>query len=194
MNRTRIEGAAALLGVALLLVSSMAALAQKGKTAKPRVDKTFLMKAAEGGMAEVELGRLAVRKASSPAVKQFGQHMVDDHGKANEELKGLAQSKGVALPKSVGAKNKATLAKLEKLNGAAFDRTYMSDMVKDHKEDVAEFRHESTRGADPDAKAWAGKTLPTLESHLKMAMDTQKELSAGSKKAGRSAKPMPAHK
>jgi putative membrane protein len=180
MNRTRIEGIVALLGTGLLLVAYGAA-AQKG--AKPRVDKTFIYNAAEGGMAEVGLGQLAVKKASSQEVKTFGQHMVDDHSKANEELKSLAQSKGVELPKSMGTKNKSIMTKLEKLNGAAFDRTYMSDMVKDHQEDVKEFQHEAGHGADPDVKAWAGKTLPTLQHHLQMAMDTQKALSASYKSA-----------
>jgi putative membrane protein len=120
--------------------------------------------------------------------------MVDDHSKANEELKGLAQSKRVELPKSIGSKNKAVMAKLEKLNGAAFDRTYMSDMVKDHKEDVAEFQREASHGADPDVKSWAGKTVPTLESHLKMAMDTQKQLTAEFSAGHKGAKSPAKHK
>jgi putative membrane protein len=136
---------------------------------KSNPDRQFVMDAAQGGMAEVELGQLATQKASSDAVKQFGQRMVTDHGKANDELKTLAQSKSITLPTDIGAKHKATKDKLEKLSGAAFDRAYMQEMVSDHRKDVSDFRKESQSGKDPDVKAWAAKTLPTLEEHLKMA-------------------------
>ncbi len=135
-------------------------------------DHTFVTKAAEGGMAEVKLGNLAKDKASDPAVKSFGQQMVDDHSKANDELKQLASSKGITLPSDVNAKQKAEYDRLSKLEGAAFDRAYMNLMVSDHRTDVSEFRRESEHGMDPDVKAWAGKTLPTLEHHLQMAEST----------------------
>jgi putative membrane protein len=134
-------------------------------------DKNFVMKAAKGGLAEVELGRLAAEKATNPDVKQFGQRMVDDHSKANDELKSLAEQKGITLPTELDAKDKATRDRLAKLSGEAFDRAYMTDMVKDHKMDVSEFRKESRSARDADVKAFAGKTLPTLEEHLKMAED-----------------------
>src|SRR5689334_10757965 len=106
-------------------------------------DSAFVTKAAVGGLAEVKLGQLATQKASSSDVKQFGQQMVDDHGKANEELKQLASSKGITLPTDLDAKHQATYDRLSKLDGAAFDRAYMQDMVADHNEDVSEFRRES---------------------------------------------------
>jgi putative membrane protein len=137
-------------------------------------DQTFVVKAAEGGMAEVELGKLAQEKASSDQVKQFGQKMADDHGKANDELKTLAQSKNITLPADLNAKDKALRDRLSKLTGAAFDRAYMQAMVKDHRGDVSEFRTESKSGRDADVKAWAAKTLPTLEGHLKLAQDDSK--------------------
>jgi putative membrane protein len=136
-------------------------------------DNAFVREAAAGGMAEVELGRLASEKASSPDVKQFGDRMVTDHGKANDELKQLAQQKNITLPTELDAKHKATRDRLAKLSGAAFDKAYMTDMVADHQKDVAAFKHESTAGKDGDVKSWAGKTLPTLEDHLKMAQDTK---------------------
>lgn len=135
-------------------------------------DNTFAMKAAQGGLAEVKLGTLAKDKASDPAVKSFGQQMVDDHSKANDELKQLASSKGITLPTDVDAKDQATYDRLSKLSGAAFDKAYMRDMVMDHRADVNEFRRESQHGMDPDLKAWAAKTLPTLEHHLQMAEST----------------------
>jgi len=132
-------------------------------------DQTFLKKAAQGGMAEVELGQLAVQKASSDQVKQFGQRMVDDHSKANDQLKQLAQQEHVKLPTQPSAKDKATKAKLENLSGKEFDEAYMSDMLKDHKKDVAEFERESKNAKDPAVKDFAQRTLPTLREHLKQA-------------------------
>ncbi|HMD34850.1 MAG TPA: DUF4142 domain-containing protein, partial [Vicinamibacterales bacterium] len=125
-------------------------------------------------MAEVELGKLAIEKASSDQVKQFGQRMIDDHGKANDELKTIAQQKNITLPTAISAKDKAERDRLTKLSGAAFDRAYMSAMLTDHKKDVSEFRVESTSGKDADIKAFAAKTLPTLEQHLKLAQDANK--------------------
>src|SRR5436305_2164503 len=132
-------------------------------------DSTFVKKAARGGLAEVELGKLATEKASSEEVKKFGQRMVDDHSKANEELKQLASSKNVNLPNEVSAKDKMTKERLSKLSGESFDRAYMQDMVKDHKKDVADFSRESNSAKDPDVKQFASKTLPTLKDHLKEA-------------------------
>jgi putative membrane protein len=117
----------------------------------------------------VELGKLASEKASSQEVKNFGQRMVDDHSKANEELKQIASSKGVKLPDNLSAKDKMLKERLSKLNGESFDRAYMQNMVKDHKKDVADFNRESTSGKDSEVKQFAGKTLPTLKEHLKQA-------------------------
>jgi putative membrane protein len=142
-------------------------------------DKSFVMKAAKGGLAEVEFGRLAAEKATDPDVKQFGQKMVDDHSKANDELKTIAQQKGLTLPAELDAKDKRTRDHLAKLSGAAFDRAYMSTMVKDHTTDVSEFRKESKTGKDSDVKSFADKTLPTLEEHLKLARQDKAKVAGG---------------
>lgn len=132
-------------------------------------DSTFVKKAARGGLAEVELGQLATQKASNEEVKKFGQRMVDDHTKANEQLKQVAAEKNIDLPQNLDAKDKATKAHLEKLSGEQFDKAYMRDMVKDHQKDVAEFEHESKMAKDPAIKSFAEQTLPTLREHLKEA-------------------------
>lgn len=139
-------------------------------------DKTFVKKAAQGGMAEVELGKLATERAANPEVKKFGERMVTDHTKANDELKEVASKKNIDLPKSLDAKDEATKQKLSTLSGAEFDRAYMSDMVKDHTNDVTEFRHESASAKDPAVKNFAEQTLPTLESHLKEAENIAPEV------------------
>ena len=171
-------------GVALALAAS--AFAQQGQTGRnpdpnqtqtrtPRVnssgseDVEFLLEAAKGGMAEVELGKLAAEHAKSEEVKKFAQRMVDDHSKAGDQLKTIAESKGIRLPQDVDAKDKALMNRLQKLNGAAFDRAYMQAMVADHVKDVNEFKKEANAGHDPQVKQFASTTLPTLEEHLQHA-------------------------
>ena len=151
-------------------------MAQKPNASRLAADNRFITKAAQDGMAEVEMGQMAVQHASNDRVKQFGQRIIDDHSKANDELKKIVSQKGVTVPSTADAKSKATIDKLAKLNGAAFDRAYMQDMVKDHSEDIAEFKREAESGDDSDVKAFASKTLPTLQDHLSMAQDIEKEL------------------
>ena len=132
-------------------------------------DRGFIMDAAMGGMLEVELGRMATQQGMSEAVKQFGQRMVDDHSKANQELMSLASSKGITLPTTMDDKHHKDMTKLQSMSGAEFDRAYSKMMLSDHKKDVSEFEKQSTKGTDPDLKAFASKTLPTLQEHLQMA-------------------------
>ena len=136
-------------------------------------DTTFVNKAAQGGMAEVSLGQLASSKATNPDVKAFGDRMVTDHTRLNDELKQLAQSKGVTLPADVDQESKDTADKLSKASGKEFDKAYIDDMVKDHEKDVKEFEKQSKDAKDPDLKAWVTKSLPTLQDHLKMAKEAK---------------------
>jgi putative membrane protein len=132
-------------------------------------DSRFVMFAAMGGMAEVELGRLAAQKGASEDVRQFGQRMVDDHTKSNEELMSVVSPKGIRPPTTLDAKHQAAVRKLSALSGERFDREYARMMVGDHKKTVAEFQREADRGADPDIKAFAASKLPALQEHLRMA-------------------------
>jgi putative membrane protein len=149
-------------------------------------DQAFVKEAGLGGLMEVELGRLAAEKASNADVKQFGQRMVDDHGKANQQLSSIAQQKNVQVPTELTGKAKTEHDRLSKLSGEQFDRAYMQLMVQDHRKDVAEFRRQSTRAKDPDVKSFASQTLPTLEDHLKMAEQTQLALGGARATAGKS--------
>jgi putative membrane protein len=130
-------------------------------------DSAFYKNAAEGGIAEVELGNLAEQKSANQSVKDFGAMMVKDHSAANNKLKGVAASKNISLPTSASVGQMATKAKLEALSGETFDKSYIRGMIKDHQEDIAMFKKEAASGQDPDAKAFAIATLPTLEAHLK---------------------------
>ena len=159
------------------------------KPAATSPDMAFAREAAIGGMAEVELGNLAKQKASSSDVKQFGDRMVTDHGKGGEELKQWAQSKNITLPAELDAKHKALRDRLAKLPTDAFDRQYMNEMVMDHQHDVMAFKREASSGKDADLKAWAAKTLPTLEEHLKMAKDAAMKVGASTGGAKKSSEP-----
>ena len=144
-------------------------------------DRKFLEEAAAGGLAEVEMGQLASERAESPEVKQFGQRMVQDHGKANDQLKQLAQSKGVDIPTQTDKSHQKKMEKLQKLNGAQFDKQYMDDMVKDHKKDVKDFQKQAKSAKDADVKNFAAQTAPTLQEHLQMAEAAQKTAKSESK-------------
>jgi len=138
----------------------------------------FAADAAQGGMTEVELGRLAVQRGTDPSVKEFGQRMIADHTRANNELKAIAARKNIELPSDLSSSQKSTIEKLSKLSGAEFDKEYMSNMVKDHEEDVEEFETQANKGTDPEIKAFAGKALPTLQSHLQVAREVAKKVGA----------------
>jgi len=128
----------------------------------------FMTEAARGGMAEVELSRLATTKSQNAEVKKFANQMIQDHTNANTELKQLAGKKNVTLPTELDAAHKATKDKLSGLAGAEFDKEYVSAMVADHEKTVALFQSQASGGTDADAKAFAAKTLPKLQGHLDM--------------------------
>jgi putative membrane protein len=143
-----------------------------------RKDRMFMEKAAAGGMEEVDLGNAVKDKASDQQVKDFANKMVTDHTKANDELQALMTQKGLSAPTAIPAKNKAKDDKLKAKSGADLDKAYMADMVKDHDKDVKEFQDEATNGNDPDVKAWAAKTVTTLQEHDKMAHDIAQKVGA----------------
>lgn len=141
-------------------------------------DRKFLENAAQGGMAEVQLGKLAEQKASSDQVKQFGKRMATDHQKANDELK-IASNKGFNLPAELSSSDRREYDKLQGKSGADFDREYMKEMVSDHKKDVKDFQSEAKSAKDGDLKNFATSTLPTLEQHLDLAQQTETAVKSG---------------
>ena len=136
----------------------------------------FMTEAAQGGMAEVELGRLAQKQAQNAEVKSFAQKMIQDHSNANTELKQLAAKKSVTLPTDVGAMHKATMDKLSKLSGAEFDKAYIEGQVTDHLRSVALFQNQADNGPDAESKLLAAKNLPNLKMHLEMAQKINEKL------------------
>lgn len=131
-------------------------------------DRNFVLQAAQSGMLEVELGRLAVQRGSSAAVKQHGQQMVEQHSQANQELMQLAMQKGVEVPKQMSSQNQALRQRLAGLSGTNFDAAYQQAMRESHSRAIALFEAQSKQGKDPELKAWAAQLLPDLQSHLQM--------------------------
>lgn len=143
-------------------------------------DSTFAVKAAQGGLAEVKMGQLAADKASNPDVKAFGQQMVDDHTKANDQLKSVAQEEGMTLPTDVNQKQQAMYDSLSKMSGADFDKMYVKDMMSDHQQDVKEFSKEAQSGKDEKVKGFASQTLPVVQGHLDKLKGIQTKMNSGS--------------
>jgi putative membrane protein len=137
-------------------------------------DAEFAVAAADGGMMEVQLGKLAQEKGVSKQVKDLGAMMVKDHGAANEELKTAAAAKNITLPASLSDKCQKQVQDLSAKTGADFDKAYADLMVSDHKDDIDAFKKEAEKGNDAELRAWAQGKLATLEHHLQMAETTKK--------------------
>jgi len=143
-------------------------------TADLKPDADFAVAAADGGMLEVELGKLAAQKGVSSDVKKLGAMMVKDHSKANDELKAAAKAKDITLPATMSDKCQKTLSDLTQKQGADFDKAYADLMVSDHKDDIDEFKKEAEKGNDKDLSAWAKGKVPVLQHHLMVAEQTKK--------------------
>ena len=155
----------------------------RGMMKMSSADQKFMMTAAMGGMAEIEMARLALQKSSSDSVRQYAQKMIDDHTMAGDELRRLASMKGVTLPAQPDAKHMSMMAKMQRLSGTEFDMMYVKEAgVKAHEKMEKLYMKESMSGTDMDAKAFAAKTLPAVRMHLQMARDmmtSMKGMTAG---------------
>lgn len=149
---------------------------QKFDDTKVEGDTEFAVAAADGGMLEVQLGQLAQANGSSAEVKTFAKMMVDDHSKANDELKAAAAQKNITLPASLGEKNQKKYDDLAGKTGEDFDKAYIDFMVDDHQEDIDAFKKQAENGNDADLKAWAAGKVPTLQHHLDAAKTAQDAL------------------
>lgn len=132
------------------------------------MDKAFVRQALQGGMAQVQLGQLALQKSTNPEVKQFAQKMVDDHTKLGDAMKQVAQQMDVKPPDSLSGKDKSMISKLNALNGDAFDKAYIKDMVKDHKQDEKDFKQEAENTSNPALKSIVSQGGQMIGQHLQM--------------------------
>ena len=150
-----------------LAVAFAGSFAQAQSKAPSQAEKSFMTKAMQGDMAEVKMGQLAEQNGQSAKVKDFGKTLVQDHSANLDKAKSIAQSMSVQVPSAPNAKQKAAYDKLSKLNGAAFDKKFAKDMVKDHKKDISEFEREAKKSGK--VADFAKQTLPTLKKHLSIA-------------------------
>jgi|1186.fasta_scaffold444321_1 putative membrane protein len=157
------------LGVAAALICSIA-----GASAKDTPSQKFIMKAVEGNLAEVQMGQLAQQNGASDGVRSFGQMLQQDHSAAAQKSSAVASQLGVTPPTEPNKKHKAMHDKMAKLSGDKFDKAFASEMVKDHKKDIADYKKAAKMQNDP-AGAYANDTLPTLEKHLETAQSLAKK-------------------
>jgi putative membrane protein len=139
------------------------------------VDRMFVSKAMQGGLAEVQLGQLTLQKSNNPQVKEFAQRMINDHTKLNEQMKPVAQQVGVTPPDQISKGDRKTIAKLQTLSGSAYDQAYIKDMVKDHKQDLNDFQMEASSGQDQTVKDAANQGSKVITQHLQMAQQLAKD-------------------
>lgn len=162
--------------VAALASALLIALMAWASAPQQAGDSGFAKNAAEAGLAEVELGKIAAQKASRSDVRQFAQNMVNEHEQASKELKALAQKKNIGLSNQLDASHNDERQKLQTLSGAEFDKTYMQIMVFEHRQALHQFEQESKSGSDPDFRGYAGRQLSSIHSHLNAAETMLKQL------------------
>jgi putative membrane protein len=150
-------------------------------------DTSFVKKVAENTKAELELAQLAEQKAADPQVKEFAQKIMTDHQKADEKLKAVAQQENIDLPDRKSSGETTEKGRLDRLNGADFDRAYMKHMVSEHEQDINDFRKEATNSKDDNVRKFASENLPVLEAHLKMARDINAKVNGSPEKGSRKA-------
>jgi putative membrane protein len=158
------------IGASILLFPLAAMAADSAISAQ---DKIFVQQAAVGGLAEVQEGQLATAQGGSATVKRFGQQMIDQHTPNNQALVALAKAKGISVPATTDATHAADAAALKNSTGAAFDTAYIVGQVTGHKKMELLMETEIQSGSDTDLKAFAEKTLPVVQAHLKMAQQLQ---------------------
>ena len=161
------------LGLSIAAAIALPALAAEMKNSgKPTAKETaFVKEAADGGMTEVELGKVAGKNGQRDDVKKFGEQMVTDHGKANDDLKSVASKLGITVPDQVSSKHQSRIDSLSKKTGDAFDTAYITDMISDHEKDIAAFEKARSQVTNEDLKKFIDDTVPVMKHHLEMAKE-----------------------
>jgi putative membrane protein len=139
-------------------------------------DDSFLKMAAQGNVAEIALGQLALQNAESAEVKQFGAKIIQDHQQASQEVQQLASKAGIQLPSQISQEQKTRQVELAQLSGHSFDLAYMQYMLKDHRKEVKQFEQTAQHLQHPAVKTWALNTLPILLQHVELASNVATKL------------------
>jgi putative membrane protein len=169
--------------IPLVAACGFVALSGHAHAALSRMDRTFMIKAAQINIGEVNGGHLAQTRAVNDRVRDYAQKMIEDHSSANNDLKRLARRKRVTLPRMTDRNHRAMANRLARFSGAPFDRAYMRAMSQGHQKAIALFSNQARYGRDADVRAWASKMLPTLHRHHAMARDlaTSRAVRTGAK-------------
>jgi len=157
-----------------------ASSSNSGNAKMDSTDQTFVKKAAQDGLGEVQIAQLAQQKSSDPQVKQLAQKLIDDHQKSNDELKSIADRQNIQLPSNLSQQDKDRVDRLSKLSGKQFDEAFLREQVRDHKKDIREFKNEASNGQDPQLKQFAQKNVSVLQEHLSMAQQNESSMGQGS--------------
>lgn len=173
--KKRIRASAAVCGLSGAMLLFCPLINAQNTTSPSSSDRKFVQSALEGGQAEVELGQLAALKGSTDDVKQFGEKMVADHTKLGDQMKEVAQKEGINAPSGIPSKDKALAEKLRGLSGDAFDNAYIKAMVKDHQQDLSEFKKEAESGNDTSVKGAANQAEQVISEHLNLAEEMAKK-------------------
>lgn len=156
------------MGLAAALCAPQALWAADKDAKATATETAFIKKAADGGMAEVELGKIAAEKGGSDEVKDFGNQMVKDHTKANDDLKEVAAKMSVEVPATLSEKHQAKAKKMSAMSGAAFDKAYVAGMIQAHETDIAAFEKAAKEVKNADLKEFIEETVPVMKHHLEM--------------------------
>jgi putative membrane protein len=149
-------------------------LGAPGETGQQMQDKLFVSKATEGGIAQVQMGKLALQKGS-PEVKEFAQKMIDDHTATNKDLANVADELGTMLPRKMNKDDQAEYDKLKALSGDDFDKEYILYMAKEHREDMRDFRMEAAAASDQGLQTEVVKAAMVIRQHLMMLAKLAKD-------------------
>ncbi len=164
------------LTLAAIALAATSSFAQE-TTTEPLGDEVFAMKAYSNGMAEIVKSKLALERATQPAIKAFAERMIKDHTEANNKIAEVARMKSIPLPTTLDPIHTFAIDRMGRMTGSDFDKTYMKAQVCAHKEAIHLFEHESCKGEDSELKQLAAKTIPTLEEHARMAFELAGEKS-----------------
>ena len=164
-----------LAGLICCALGGLPAVAQKKMASAAMTDQQFITFAAETDMTEAHLGQLAAEQAASQEVKDFAQMLVTDHTADYQQVNTVAGKAGLTVPKGLDAQHEKMVAPFEKLKGAAFDHRFVQEMVLGHTKAIAEYKREAQDAQNPDVKAYASQTLPTLQKHLEAAQALEKK-------------------
>jgi len=136
-------------------------------------DQSFMKKAAQGNLAEIQGGQLAAQHGTSSAIKQLGQTLATDHTQMNDQLTQLAQQQGVTLPTTTDSADKRQMRSVKKLSGRKFDQTFAKDEVADHQKTIKMFQQEAQNTKDTALHQWIESGIPVLQKHLQMAQQAE---------------------